>query len=78
MSILADSAGALDEVDQWESLRNNGVEGGSSSPPRTEMLYNWDAYVLSSTLTKLWNQKFTLPSYFSSVRSAGFLFQLWR
>ncbi|CAN0388593.1 unnamed protein product [Pylaiella littoralis] len=44
---ITDSAGALDGVDQWGSLKSYDEEAGDS-PPRTEMLYNWDPYILSS------------------------------
>ncbi|CAB1108130.1 unnamed protein product [Ectocarpus sp. CCAP 1310/34] len=46
------SAGALDGVDQWECLKSNGVGGAgpgdTSKAPRTELLYNWDSYLLAS------------------------------
>ena len=47
------SAGALDGIDHWDSLTSVAVEGAASSGggPRTEMLYNWDAYELSSADT---------------------------
>eukprot|EP00904_Undaria_pinnatifida_P009087 jgi/Undpi1/5308/HiC_scaffold_2.g00589.m1 len=46
------AAGALDGVDHWSSLTSVDGEGagdsGEREGPRTEMLYNWDAYILSS------------------------------
>ena len=58
--LVVASAGALDGVDQWESLKSTGVTkaeendgldeltGDGANDPRTEMLYNWDSYLLSS------------------------------
>eukprot|EP00903_Cladosiphon_okamuranus_P014415 g13381.t1 len=55
------SAGPLDGVDQWDSLKSTGLVkpaeegsfndlmGDTVNDPRTEMLYNWDSYLLSST-----------------------------
>lgn len=43
---ITGSAGALDGIDHWDSLTS--VEG-VVDPPRAEMLYNWDSYILDST-----------------------------
>jgi len=47
---LSNSAGALDGVDHWDSIKSSGEtgDGDSSKDPRTEMLYNWDPYLMSS------------------------------
>lgn len=43
------SKGPLDGVDQWASLTS--LEGHKAKEgPRTEMLYNWDQYLLSSAV----------------------------
>ena len=44
------SAGALDGIDHWDSLTSVAAEGtgDGGEGPRTEMLYNWDAYLMSS------------------------------
>lgn len=48
----------MDGVDHWESIKSSGetIVGekktgdvdSSSDDPRTEMLYNWDPYLMSS------------------------------
>lgn len=48
---LSKSAGALDGVDHWDSIKSSGFvdkAGDISSDPRTELLYNWDPYLMST------------------------------
>ncbi|CAM9358702.1 unnamed protein product, partial [Ascophyllum nodosum] len=47
---ITGSAGNLDGIDHWESILTAHTKDSSKdSSPRTELLYNWDAYIISSS-----------------------------
>lgn len=43
---LVSSAGPLDGVDHWGEFTGLGAD--EADPPRSEVLYNWDSYILNS------------------------------